>query len=692
MLLPSTFLHIKGISPKRELELWQKGIVSWDALEAALAPQTSLFEDQSGGLDTRSVLAQSRQALQEENADFFSEKLPHHEHYRIALAFPTNTLFIDIETTGLSRYYDYITVIGWSIGGEYGVYVKGGDDAPLRAAIKKAKAIVTFNGTLFDLPFIKHEFPDLVMPKAHVDLRFFLKRRGLAGGQKSIEQQLGLVRGAEIQGIDGEAAPILWHKYRRGDLSALKMLIEYNLADIEGMKFIFDKGIEQLTSHVRWPNMKQSHGVFSRLKSKIAWRKAGAGYTVGETQITPYKDKITPFITMGDLIDTNADQKLRVVGIDLCGSESKLTGWCFLNGRLAITKGIATDDELVSETLRVKPHVVSIDSPLSLPAGRISVDDTDPGRNEFGIMRYCERVLKKRGVNVYPALIPSMQRLTARGIRLAARFRKLGIPVIESYPGAAQDIMNIPRKRAGLEFLKDGLAEFGVEGDFLKEQVSHDELDAITSAIVGVFFWSGMYEKLGHESDPEEALFIPDLRVNPASWRGRTVIGLSGPLAAGKTTTSEYFKARGYHYGRYSQVVADILKERGGEMTREALQNLGEELHNSPGQRWLGHQLISRLPKEGDIVIDGIRFPEDRALLIETFGPAFYQIHLLASPDIRKSRFEQREATSIPFEKAEAHHVESSIESLSELADASIRNEDDLENLENEIGKLFVSK
>jgi len=667
--------------------------VSWDALEATLNPQASLFEDQTSGLGTRSVLTQSRKALQEENADFFSERLPSHEYYRIALTFPSSTLFIDIETTGLSRYYDYITVIGWSIGGEYGVYVKGGDNAPLRAAIKKAKAIVTFNGTLFDLPFIKHEFPNLVMPKAHVDLRFFLKRRGLAGGQKSIEQQLGFERGSEIQGIDGEAAPILWHKYRRGDLSALKMLIEYNLADIEGMKFIFDKGIERLASQVRWPNMKQSLGVFSKLKSKITWRKAGSGYAVGKTQITPYKDKITPFITMGDLIDTNSDQKLRVVGIDLCGAETKLTGWCFLNGRLANTKGIATDDELVSETLRVKPHVVSIDSPLSLPAGRLSVYDDDPGRHEYGIMRYCERVLKRRGVNVYPALIPSMQRLTARGINLAKRFRRLGIPVIESYPGAAQDIMNIPRKRAGLEFLKDGLAEFGVEGGFLNEPVSHDELDAITSAIVGVFFWSGMYEKLGHESDPEEALFIPDLHVNPENWRRRTVIGLSGPLAAGKTTTSEFFKERGYHYGRFSQVVAEILKERGEQESREALQNLGEELHNNPGQRWLGQQLTGRLPQAGDIVIDGIRFPEDRALLVEKYGPAFYQLHLEASPDIRKSRFVQRDgASAASFEKAEAHHVESSVKSLAELADAIIRNEGDLGSLKNEIGKLFVSK
>ena len=31
-----------------------------------------------------------------------------------------------------------------------------------------------------------------------------------------------------------------------------------------------------------------------------------------------------------------------------------------------------------------------------------SVDDADPGREEFGIMRRCERELKRRGINVYP--------------------------------------------------------------------------------------------------------------------------------------------------------------------------------------------------------------------------------------------------------------------------------------------------
>src|SRR5687768_6612297 len=98
-MLPFTFQHIRGISSRREQELWRMGIGSWDELEAAMAPQTFLFEDRPN-LGIRSVLAQSRQAFQEKNVEFFCQRLSRQEHYRIALAYLTDTLFIDIETTG----------------------------------------------------------------------------------------------------------------------------------------------------------------------------------------------------------------------------------------------------------------------------------------------------------------------------------------------------------------------------------------------------------------------------------------------------------------------------------------------------------------------------------------------------------------------------------------------------------------
>jgi uncharacterized protein YprB with RNaseH-like and TPR domain len=42
-----------------------------------------------------------------------------------ALENPDEVLFLDIETTGLSRYYDEITLVGYAMGGEHRVMIAG---------------------------------------------------------------------------------------------------------------------------------------------------------------------------------------------------------------------------------------------------------------------------------------------------------------------------------------------------------------------------------------------------------------------------------------------------------------------------------------------------------------------------------------------------------------------------------------
>jgi predicted nuclease with RNAse H fold len=189
----------------------------------------------------------------------------------------------------------------------------------------------------------------------------------------------------------------------------------------------------------------------------------------------------------------------RIVGIDLTGSEKRATGWALMDGPLATTKSIRTDEELIAETLAAKPDLVSIDSPLSLPEGY--------GRADVPIYRKCELALKRMGISVFWCLLPSMQMLTHRGIKLAAALREAGCKVIESYPGAAQDILGIPRKKASLEELKQGLSRAGITGDFLSTHVTHDEVDAITSALVGLFYLADDYIALG--TPAEDYLVVP---------------------------------------------------------------------------------------------------------------------------------------------------------------------------------------
>ncbi|GAI59288.1 unnamed protein product [marine sediment metagenome] len=181
----------------------------------------------------------------------------------------------------------------------------------------------------------------------------------------------------------------------------------------------------------------------------------------------------------------------KVIGIDLTGAEKRASGIATLwnNGQVQ-TKRLKTDEELVNEVLAAQPDLVSIDSPLSLPE--------DPTK----IYRECELTLRRRGIGVYWCLLPSMEKLTRRGIELAGLLRSYGHQVIESYPGAAQDILGIPRKSKGIHVLAEGLAKYGIKGDLF---VSHDELDAITSAIVGQLYLVGKYEALG-------CLIIPKVR------------------------------------------------------------------------------------------------------------------------------------------------------------------------------------
>lgn len=681
-MLKSTFQHIKGIGKKTERELWSRGLKTWDDYEKAQPLQYSLFNDFPPEND--SLLYKSKLAYEKGDLNFFSKYLSTAEYYRIALEFPDQVLFLDIETTGLSLYYDIISMIGWSVGKKYGVYINGQDSGNLKNALKNAKVIVTFNGTMFDLKFIEKYLNKPVIPPVHIDLRFFAKRVGLSGGQKSIEQEIGFHRASDIEDMLGEAAPILWHKYRRGNIAAMKRLIEYNHADIEGMKFILDHCIKKYYEKDAIPKSIRRKPTFSKQKSQIQWAKRKTiSAQPKKIYIPKYSGSNKPLITYKQLNDIQPLDNFCAIGIDLVSSEDRETGFCVLKGNHAVTKRIKTDEEIIKLSIESNADIISIDSPLSIPKGRTSFFDDDPMRNEYGITRECERTLKKRGISSYPCLIPSMQKLTRRGMILAQKFRAIGIPVIESYPGAAQDILSIPRKQAGLEYLVQGLKEFGLTGNFTDENISHDELDAVTSAIVGHFFWAGMYEGLGNPE--EEYLIIPDLYADYKVRLSRVAIGLSGEIASGKTIVADYLKDHGFVGTRYSQVLENLLLNNDEIPSRTNLQKLGWKMNREKGQRWLGKKALEIIEGQTKFVIDGMRFLEDRALMIETYGPSFKHIHLKASKKNREKRIRNQNSDSQIFN----HKVEGEIKLVEKTAHYVINNDKTLDELYGTLNDLL---
>ena len=672
--LEHTFMHLPRIGPRTEQRLWDDGILTWTDLEEARRQPSDLFAPPRD--DCLVAIEASREALTNEDADYFASRLPSREHYRIAATFPEHTVFLDIETTGLSLYYDDITMIGLSRGTRYVCWFPDAPTGLWHDFLDNAKCLVTFNGTAFDLKFLERTESCKYLPRAHVDLRYFARRAQLKGGQKKIERQLCFTRPEQIDNATGADAVRLWYEYRNGDLRAGRDLVQYNHSDLEGMKTILDVAIQRVAENQRLnPPVP-----FAAASAPIRFgRQCGRGQVV---DVPRFQGRTGPRATYGDLFGPASDS-ITIIGIDLTGAERRPSGWCRLAGRHAETRMVKTDAEMLEAIASIRPHMVSIDSPLSLPHGRIRVDDDDPGRKEYGIMRECERTLKRRGINVYPCLIPSMQRLTDRGMRLAAQIRTMGIPVIESYPGAAQDIMDIPRKRASLAQLKEGLRLFGVEGGWLLPDANptHDELDAITSAVVGLFFWSGRFEALGNED--EDYLIIPEVSDSRESrWKDCLVVGVSGPISSGKTTIARWLEEqRNFVYGRYSQVVADEARRQGKETTRQVLQDVGQSIHVGLGQRWLNRQLLHRLRDSGKmLVVDGLRWPEDRAFWVERYGPAFRHIHLDAAAATRRQRYADQHGLQADFDAAGSHDVEKGVLALQRFAHHVLRNEGGLEH------------
>ena len=179
-----------------------------------------------------------------------------------------------------------------------------------------------------------------------------------------------------------------------------------------------------------------------------------------------------------------------IVGVDLAGSPRRPTGVCILRGNKAQTHIALTDKEILDSIQEAEPDLVPMDAPLSLPKGRKTVHDRS-GEH----LRECDRELQQRRIKFFPITLGPMRMLTDRGLALKAKIEKMGYHTVECYPGAAQDIWNIPRQHHNLQGLLRGLMELGIKG--LTKQMTSDELDAVTAALVGRWFLMGKGEMLG---------------------------------------------------------------------------------------------------------------------------------------------------------------------------------------------------
>ncbi|MBL7074221.1 DUF429 domain-containing protein [candidate division KSB1 bacterium] len=188
----------------------------------------------------------------------------------------------------------------------------------------------------------------------------------------------------------------------------------------------------------------------------------------------------------------------KVIGLDLAGVETRPTGFCLLEDHQVKTSLLGTDREIL-DTIDEGAGVISIDAPLSLPAGRCCLRDTCScaGENHF---RQCDLELRRMRIKFFPITLGPMRKLTERGLRLKQGLNERGFDVIETFPGAAQDLWGIPRQK-NPEGLREGLRKFGLTGDIENEDLSCHELDAITCALVGDDYLKNRFIGIGDEGE-----------------------------------------------------------------------------------------------------------------------------------------------------------------------------------------------
>jgi len=227
-MIRETFVHVAGVGYRTEERLWRCGIRTWDDFpRASLPPRIGhrlarRIEDE---------IERSAEALRSGRHRYFARKLPLRDQWRAFDAFRRHVVYLDIETTGFSIGRHAVTVVGTYDGRRKRSFVQGDNLEDLPGALRHAQMLVTFNGSRFDVPFLRKAFPRMALGMIHVDVLHPLRRLGFVGGLKAIESEMGIARSDETSGLRGSDAIRLWHAYEAGDDDALDLLLAYNMED-----------------------------------------------------------------------------------------------------------------------------------------------------------------------------------------------------------------------------------------------------------------------------------------------------------------------------------------------------------------------------------------------------------------------------------------------------------------------------
>jgi len=138
---------------------------------------------------------------------------------------------------------------------------------------------------------------------------------------------------------------------------------------------------------------------------------------------------------------------MKILGIDLAGKQENPSGLAILAKTKMKLFTCFTDNEILDLIGELKPKIIVIDAPLSLPKGRCCLEKNCKCA-VGGHFRQAERDMRQYG-RVLPLTFMGMKMLTLRAVKLSTELKK-EYNVLESHPHTTSKILKFKDPYSGL--------------------------------------------------------------------------------------------------------------------------------------------------------------------------------------------------------------------------------------------------
>jgi dCMP deaminase len=188
----------------------------------------------------------------------------------------------------------------------------------------------------------------------------------------------------------------------------------------------------------------------------------------------------------------------------------------------------------------------------------------------------------------------------------------------------------------------------------------------------------------------------------------REIIAVVGMCGSGKSIVSDFLVKKGYKFLRFGQITLDEVKRRGfSSNERYDVEKYEKHIREGFRQKYgmaafaiLNKKKIDELLKKGNVVIDGLYSWSEYKFLKKTYGEMLRVIAVIANPEKRYSRLDQREKIDEkmrfrPMTKEQAMSRDyAEIENIEKagpiaMADIIIENNGNKDELVDKLRKIF---